>query len=486
MILGLCTAEQYSSERFKNIRRSVQYQFPNGAAPLMGLLSLMDDDVTNDPEYTHQEDRYEELSSTTKANGLGGTGTGAFADWAGTPKAPTDLAATTFTWTADHEYCVYVNDTTKFRIGNVVKINATISGVNRDLIGDVTALDSSGDYIRVRAVIGDKMTNTISGTHPSAGANVEDVPATSADIADEVIVIGNAAAEGMINETTSRIPMPISVGNYTQIFRTPFFFSGTSLVTPLKFDESGPYKHSAKKASLQHMVAMEFAALFGRRKLYLDTGLSGSVSMAPSTGLARRHTGGILWYLEQYEAQYSIYRGGNGSSTGPAAITADSDSSKRIIENTTGVITEDQMDDYLERLFRVTNNSSDEKLCLCGGSALKVLNQLWKSKLTLNASLPVTDTYGMRVVAVTTIFGTVYFKTHPLFSNNPTLKNSLLFLDVNNLKYRPLKGRDTELLTGREPNDADYRMDEWLTESGIEVTMPESCMFIKNVTSWGV
>lgn len=479
MILGLCTAEQYSSERFKNIRRSVQYQFPNGAAPLMGLLSLMDDDVTNDPEYTHQEDRYEELSSLTKANGLGGTGNGAFAASDGS-----DLGAT-FTWTADTTYRVYVDDPTKFRVGNVVKINATIGGVNKDLIGDVTYNEGT-DYIKVRAVIGDKMTNTISGTHPTAGSNIASIPATNADLDDEIIVIGNAAAEGMINETTSRIPMPISVGNYTQIFRTPFFFSGTSLVTPLKFDESGPYKHSAKKASLQHMVAMEFAALFGRRKLYLDTGLSGSVSMAPSTGLARRHTGGILWYLEQYEAQYSIYRGGNGSSTGPAAITSDSDSSKRIIENTKGVITEDQMDDYLERLFRVTNNSSDEKLCLCGGSALKVLNQLWKSKLTLNASLPVTDTYGMRVVAVTTIFGTVYFKTHPLFSNNPTLKNSLLFLDVNNLKYRPLKGRDTELLTGREPNDADYRMDEWLTESGIEVTMPESCMFIKNVTSWGV
>ena len=477
MILGLCTAEQYSTERFKNIRRSVQYQYPNGAAPLLALLSLSDDDPTNDPEFSHWEDRYEELSSTTKANGLGITSNGAFAGTSGG-----DLGAT-FTWTADTVYRVYVNDTTKFRVGNVVKINATISGVNRDLVGDVTYNEGT-DYIKVRAVIGDKSTSGLGSV--VAGANIASVPATNADIGDEVIVIGNSAAEGMINETTSRVTVPVNLMNYTQIFRTPFTFSGTSLKTPVKFDDSGPYKSHSKKFALQHMVAMEFAVLFGERKMYMDTGLSGSVPMAPAAGLARRHFGGILWYLKQYEAQYSIYRGGDGSSTGPAAITLDTDDNKRIIENTAGTITEDQFDGWMERLFRVSNNSTNEKLCLCGSGALRVINQLWRSKSTLQASLPLTDTYGMDMSALVTPFGKVYFKTHPLFSNNSTLRNNMLFLDVQNLKYRPLNGRDTELLKNRQPNDADYRMDEWLTEAGVELWYPESHMYIKNVTGYGV
>jgi hypothetical protein len=44
-----------------------------------------------------------------------------------------------------------------------------------------------------------------------------------------------------------------------------------------------------------------------------------------------------------------------------------------------------------------------------------------------------------------------------------------------------MNGRDTELLTQRQPNNADYREDEWLSESGLELEFPESNMYLQNV-----
>jgi hypothetical protein len=44
-----------------------------------------------------------------------------------------------------------------------------------------------------------------------------------------------------------------------------------------------------------------------------------------------------------------------------------------------------------------------------------------------------------------------------------------------------MEGRDTELLTERQPNNADYREDEWFTEAGLESRFPESGMYLQNV-----
>ena len=63
-ILGLMTAEQISAYRPKNVRRSVFYMYPNGTAPLVGMLSLMKDEVTNDPEFKWWEKRMVEQRTT--------------------------------------------------------------------------------------------------------------------------------------------------------------------------------------------------------------------------------------------------------------------------------------------------------------------------------------------------------------------------------------------------------------------------------------
>jgi hypothetical protein len=66
---------------------------------------------------------------------------------------------------------------------------------------------------------------------------------------------------------------------------------------------------------------------------------------------------------------------------------------------------------------------------------------------------------------------------------DPGLQANALFLDLGNLRYRPLSDSDTVFLKGRQANDRDSRKDEWITEAGLELRFPESNMYIKNAAA---
>lgn len=439
-ILGLLDSEKFASERFKSVRRSVFYFYPNGAATLTGILSLLKDESCNDPEYKWFEKRLLEQKTTTATANADGpfTATGG------------DVNKTTGGWSESVGTVIRVktaaNGTDKLRVGHVLRIGGVATtGSNIDILGVVTSIVSTAK-VEIRLL--EAVTNALN---------------TTANNGLEVLVIGSSFAEGSVDISRGIYNLPVELGNYCQIFRTPFTITGTALKTSARFDETGVYKDMAKENSVTNMIEMERAFLFGTKSLYTggDT--------------PQRTTGGILWSLAQWES---------GSVYGNTAATADSDDNKRIITNAAGTLSEKQYDSYLERVFRITNNTVNEKLVLCGSGFLSVINQLYKSKTCLDASLPMTDTYGMNVVKHLTPFGTLFYKTHPLFTQNPTLRNNALILDVQNLKYRYLAGRDTELLTNRQPNDADYRKDEWLTEAGLELRFPESHMYLQNVRDY--
>lgn len=457
-ILGLLSAESFSTQRFKNVRRSVFYFYPNGAAPLMGLLSLMKEEVTNDPDFRWYEKRLQPQRTVSAAISstipFYSTVDATFSTWT--------AAVGNFTLTAGtSQFGIKVDSTvnggtSNFRVGHLIRYNAVISSTLTSYIGRVTYVDATNNRLAVVAVqtTGSIVYNSASG------------------VGAEVLIVGSVFSEGAVGSSYNPYNLPVEVNNYTDISRTAFQITGTALKTSAKYDETGPYKDQAKEASVNHMIEMEKKFIFGFQRL--DT----------TGGVYTRYTGGVIWFLTQYEAQYSIYRGGDGSAAGPAAVTADTDDDKRIIVNTNNYLTEKQYDGYLERVFRVTNNKSNEKLVLCGSGFLNVINQLYKSRAVLNGDLPLTDTYGMNVVSHQTPFGKVYYKSHPLFSQNPTMRFNALFLDVLNLRYRYMNGRDTELLAERQPNNADYREDEWLTEAGLELNFPESNMYLQNVLDY--
>lgn len=450
-IFGLVSTETYDSERFKNIRRSVQYQYPQGAFPLTGLLSIADSEETNDPQFSHWEKRWQLPRTLTASQGSskGPIKTAADAD-AGDPVS----------LTADTEYIICVDDASYFRVGKVVQIKLTnTSDAVVEVRGIVTALtDTSGtpNKIKIRTLAA--LADVKNGT-------------TNESVDQEVLGIGTAFAQGRQNVTGERFNKPVEFYNYTQIFRTPFMLTGTAMKAPLRYDVKGPHQDKSKEHAVEHMVDIEQAILFGERSKYVA---SGDADPDTGAGLPLSTTGGILYYLRRWEA----------GDYGTVSVADDDADDKRIIANSTGEVDEDKFDGWMERLFRVTNNTSNEKLCVCGSGSLKVLNQMWRNKVNLNTDIPSKETYGMKVSHLMTPWGDVYFKTHPLFNRNPSLRNSMLFLDVKNMKLRPMKDRDTKVLANRQPNDADYRKDEWFTELGFEMWFPESHMFIENISSY--
>jgi hypothetical protein len=294
-----------------------------------------------------------------------------------------------------------------------------------------------------------------------------------------VAIIGTANPEGA-RSGRGVVQFPVNPTNYTQIFRTAFNLTRTALKQGLVFDRSGPYKIMAKENGLRHMIEMEKAFIFGEKHQVLVND--------PDTGdqVQETTTGGVIWFLQQYEAASSMYRIGNSNYT--SAITSNSDDDKRIIDlGTGGTLTQAQFEGYMARLFRKTNDKAYEKLCLCGGTHLAAVNQIYaKGGLPpiQRQVMMMEKTHNVEFIvhSVTTLRGSVYYKVHPLFDEDPDLQASGLYLDLGNLMYRPLSDSDTVFLKGRQETDRDGRKDEWITECGLELRYPESCMYISNLT----
>lgn len=452
-ILGLMNAESFASNRFQSHRRQVFYFYPNGAAPLMGLLSLMKDRAIDDPRHNWYEKRLSEnwgtaanISTTVVFYSTGVTVA------AGKVTAAT-VAAANFTPTAGTQYAIKTTATPEnvFRIGHIFRFVATNTSANpEEIIGRINAINVTADtptttlgFIAVRtcAVAVDYDVSTHAGT--------------------QITVIGSAFAEGIRDESSGIYNEPVSPYNLTQICKKPVTISGTALHTSSKFDETGVFPDQSKEAAVDYAREMEQNVFFGERAQI------GSASTSIT-----RYMGGILYFLKLWEA---------GTTYGNTAATADTDDSKRIITNSASTVSMSQFDGWMERVFRISNNKSTEKIAFCGSGALLTLNRLFKNNGQVTTPMPVKDTYGMDVRSYLCPSGTLYLKTHPLMSHNSTLRYNMLIVDLPNLEYVYLRGRDMDLLTNRQDNDADYRKDEWLGEATIELNLPESFMYIQNL-----
>lgn len=452
-ILGLISGQNFADESWYNRtnRRRIFRDFPTGQFPLTGFLSLMETEACDSYKFGWFEKRMPDLSTTI------GTGAAPFS-----PTGSDVASASPLSIVAGTVYRVIVASTELLAVNQQIFFDdlPRTSG-SGSVQGIITAIISSTKVefraIEAEAAVLNTANLTTGGTRGPCAA--------------KVLVIGNANAEGA-RSGTGRFYPPIDVENYTQIFRNAFEFTATSLKIPTEFDSTGIYGETAEDNLRDHMVEMELAFLFGSKGIQSVTGSDG-------VARPRRTTGGILWYLKQWEAADSIYRGG----TGAAAVTSNADADKRIIKLDSGTMTEAVFDSYIERLFRVTNTKTFEKLVLCGNGFLGAVNNYLKGKMQLNKDYSVQKVYGNDITTWISPWGTLHFKSHPLFNQQSILRYNALAVDVNRLRFRPLNDRDTVLLPNRQENDTDGRKDEWLTEAGLEVQYPESHMYFQNVQS---
>lgn len=467
-ILGLMTTANLSATRSNNARRKVFYDTPNGRFPLAGLLSLMDDmEPVTDFEFKWYEEAWTSVRDTTKRCT---TNAGPFstASDGTTPSGAltVDAAAVDDTPT---DFFLHVNDIDKWRVRDVIQIYAVQL--------------TSGATVNMTAIVKAKGTTslTINFIEALAASTIATSAATtSVNVGLNISMIGTATGEGDRSLSNGRSVAPYSVYNYTQIFRTTAGpWTGTALKMGQAWDANPRYKKDCKDAMLRHMEAMEKAFLFGVLS-------SVNVTSANNDTVPRRTLGGVEFFLKQYELGNTGNGGLYNYRASGSDITASSwttEEEKRLI-TLSGAITSAQMEELIRRSFVSQSDKSFEKLVICGDKALAVINNWAKSK-----SLPVVDlsakdeAYGMKIKKIETTHGDWLFKTHPLFKENPAYQSKLMILDMGDLGYHAMDGRDTELLKNRQNRDDDLRKDEWLTECTFELRHPRRHMVINNLTS---
>lgn len=461
-MLGLISTAALEANRALNARRKVFYDFPNGKFPLMGLLSLAEDmEELSDPEFGWWEESWKSARTKTKAaeathgplasNATGGTTAS---------EATHDVGTTIY---------LAVESVDDIRVRDIIRIKDMVltDGKKAQVTGYVTAIDSSAKVLTL--VLQDKALATTAAEQTSDTTNN----------GKYVTVIGTAAAEGDRSKSDGTLGLPFKVSNYTQIFRTVVGpFTGTALKMGQAFDSKPSYRKAAKENALRHMEKMEKALLFGVARTTTTTNADGDT-------VPLRYTGGIEHFLTQWDKGNTTNGGSVNYRPGGddlSSVDWNDYEEKRVIRSA-GTLTSDQWEELIRRMFMSQSDGSFQKLVICGDKALAYINHWVQNKSIATRQLNAKDeAYGLQIKEVNTIHGDLLFKTHPLFKEDPAMQNMLLVLDVGDIGYHCLEGRDTELLKNRQNQDADYRKDEWLTECGFEVRMPKRHMLIDGLT----
>ena len=276
----------------------------------------------------------------------------------------------------------------------------------------------------------------------NTGANTitveRNIGGTSFTIADndDLVIAGFADQEGGTSPTPVSFD-PTTDYNYTQIFKTAVQVSGTLKNTYLRTGDKE--QEQLTKALKLHMSDIERAMFFGRRH-----------EKNGSTATPTRFTGGLLSQIT------NVYDAASGFATA-------------------NKITEKEFDRLLiENLFAY---GSTEKVAFCGSRVISNMMEIGKNRWQ---PTQVDNAYGVSFTRYTTFAGDLLVYMHPMFRQIPNMEQTMVVLDMPNLKYRYLKGRDTQLLREIQNNDFDGMKHMYMTECGLEMLQAKPHAIVKN------
>ena len=420
------TGDWATDERPKSWRETILFLYPNGSMPLTALMSRMKEEKVDDAEFNWWTKSLPTQNATI---------TGVYTDVALSAAYASGGVAGSVLYMKMSEA-----NSKQFRVGHQVLLRDA-SDYTVDVNAKVTAVVSNGvnSYIQVKLLEAD---NNSSFSHDLSDA-------------DTCIIIGNINAEGGAMPTGVSYD-PVKYNNYTQIFRTPLSITRTAMLT--KYRTGDKYKEMKREALELHGIEMEKAFLFS-----IPTEGTGS------NGKPERTTEGLLSFVRRTVP----------TNVNDFSLNA-SYSGKAWLDDGGG---EEWLDAYLEQLFRYGRG---EKLAMCGSGALLGLNKLARagSHMTLT---PQTKAYGIDITEWITPFGKIYLKTHPLFSQEATLRNSALIFEPENLRYRYITDTtffaegSKEAAAGTQGGRLDGKNEEYLTEAGLEYHHGYTAMFLNGI-----
>ena len=319
--------------------------------------------------------------------------------------------------------------------------------------GDLLYVESTGEILRVAA---DPTSDTvITVTRAQGGTSATALNTTTSGINPYIVVIGSMYEEGSMAPTGVNYD-PTKKYNFTQIFRSTLEMTRTASKTRLRTGDA--VKEAKRECLLYHGLDMERAFWFGGRS---ETTINGKPA---------RTTGGVKWLLDNYNSGSNVKV---ATDDYPSGVT---------------------MEGFEEYLYNIFKFGSSEKMAFCGNRSLLTIQQIVRKNGQFQWSNIIKE-YGMDVIRFTCPFGTIVFKNHPLFNQmvggtNTTayygVESWMFILDMANFKYVYLDGSDTQYQPVLQSNGMDGMQSGYLSECGLEISLPQTHYLIKNLVDAAV
>lgn len=300
-------------------------------------------------------------------------------------------------------------------------INVTDASIFRKW--DVVDVPITGEIMLVTAV--DTGSNTIDvyrGYGTTASADLTN--------GDTLLIIANAHEENA-RAGAMKMGQPVKKSNYVQIFRNPVTISKTADAEKQRANPQERLRLQ-NKVGVEHMVDIEYAFWFGEPK----------EDVTNITDGPRRMTGGVLYFATENVLDVQNENG--------------------------GVLTYSLMEQWLEDVFRY---GSQEKWLFAAPRLISVIDEIAEGRLQTR---PKEETYGVRVREWVSAHGTLNIVKHPLFRGTEYGNMGVVIdMQVEELDYVHLPGRDTKLRLNVGELDRDGFLDEYITECGLRFKQPK-------------
>lgn len=316
--------------------------------------------------------------------------------------------------------------------------------------GDLLYVEETGEIMLVdRDPTSDTSITVVRGY---AGTTATAVTYNGAGVNPNLKLIGSAYEESSLAPTGISFD-PTKQFNFTQIFRDTLEVSRTAQKTRLR---TGDQVREAKRETLEyHSIGIEMAMWFGKR---VET---------TKNGRPLRVMNGIFQQI-------------------PAANTVTMTSAY-----TSGIKFEN-LETELEKAFRF---GSSEKVGFCGNIALLTIQRVVRNAKGVAWNIQSdTKEFGMNVTRITSPFGSLVLKSHPLWnqmtggttgtSDYYGVNSWLAILDMENIKYVHLKDSDTQYQPDLQANGLDGMKSGYLTECSIELHHAKTHYLMKNVVAY--
>lgn len=338
------------------------------------------------------------------------------------------------------------------RAVDTITVDSDFSSAMQLKAGDLLYVEQTGEVLWVReSPSASTLIPVVRGFTLDPGADLFPVAFAGAGVNPFLKIIGSAFEEG------SMAPDPIAFDpqelfNQTQIMRGTYGLTNTAAATTTRL---GSEEQESRREALEIFgMDMEMAFWFGQK------------STSIKNGKPLRTTQGIFGFIP--------------------------DSRRFAPDN--GELTYDQFEAWSQDIFRY---GSTEKMGFCGGTFLSAIARIVRKSGNVHFSiseLGAVKQYGMgQITRLNTPTGSLLLKPHPLFSQMvggttagvafTSLDNACAILDMNNIRYRFLKGRDVKFQDKLTLPGEDSTKAGWIGECGLEVHHPYTHTLITGVRS---